>query len=214
MMIPVRKQPEPEDFAILVRERGEEFLKECPIPDSEEWKKHSYWQDVLDHMGKSYKDTCAYSALWIPPEKNLIRSIDHFIPKSKMPSLAYSWDNFRYVSRAMNSNKGTKSIIDPFTLKPGWFEIDFEIFEIRPGKCLSVDEAELVLSTIRILKLDKEEHRNACQRWVMDYCKGYITFAYLKIKAPFIAAELERQDLRQRIQDIMKVKGKIEKYYE
>jgi hypothetical protein len=203
-MIPVRKKPEPENFDELVRTPGREFLEKVPAPTTKQWKRHEYWKEVLGKMGQSYRWVCAYSALWVPPVTGA-RTIDHFVPKSTNPALAYEWDNFRYASATMNSRKGTKTIIDPFTLKPGWFEMDFEQLEVKPNPTLSPENAEVVRSTIKILKLDKdEEYKNACQNWVMNYCRGDITFKFLKAAAPFIAYELERKGLKKKIARMMK----------
>jgi hypothetical protein len=37
--------------------------------------------------------------------------------------------------------------------------------------------------------------------FISNYCKDMISFTYLQNKAPFIAAELERQALRETIKD-------------
>lgn len=203
-MIPVRKQPEPGDFDKRVRTPGREFLESVPAPTAKQWKRHEYWKEVLDKMGQCYNWVCAYSALWIPPVTGA-RSIDHFVPKSVNPSLAYEWNNFRYASSTMNSRKGTKTVVDPFALKPGWFEMDFERLEVKPNPDLLPEDAEAVRRTIKILKLDTdEEYKDACQNWIISYCKGEITFNFLKKAAPFIAHELERKGLKKKIVHMMK----------
>ena len=41
------------------------------------------------------------------------------------------------------------------------------------------------------------------QQYIEDYCKAEITFDYLSRYAPFIASELQRQNLIEEIKNIM-----------
>ena len=127
-MIPVTLQPEPEDFAKTVKESGLKFLLEVPNPTIEQWKGKEYWQHALPSMRKAYQGVCAYCAHWIPHSTGN-HSIDHFMPKSHHPELAYTWSNFRYVAARFNSRKGTRSILDPFQLIHNWFILDFTSFQ-------------------------------------------------------------------------------------
>ncbi len=123
-------------------------------------------------------------------------SIDHFIPKSKNPSLAYKWSNFRYASSRFNSRKGARAILDPFTLQEGWFTLDFSSCLVKPGADMPPDQKNPVISTINILKLnDDEDLVEERKAWIEAHRKGEITFAHLEKMAPFIAFELRRQNL-------------------
>jgi hypothetical protein len=51
--------------------------------------------------------------------------------------------------------------------------------------------------------LNSETFVNDRYRWLKPYCLGEIDFPFLKRNAPFIAYELERQDLLQKIKVIM-----------
>ena len=200
-MIPVQPQPEPSDFSERVREPGASFLAEVPRPTSKQWRE--YWTKVLPDMRKAYKGICAYSAQWISPDTGS-HSIDHFRPKSLHPELAYEWRNYRYVSSKFNSRKGTHTILDPFQLEPDWFVLDFPSLLVKPNSALSPDQKEAVSKTITVLKLNTDDTCvESRQSWVEDFCNRDISFTHLQKKAPFIAYELQRQDLVERIVAIM-----------
>ncbi len=194
-MIPVEIQPEPHDFSERVRTPGKEFLSEIANPTSQQWRGKEYWQRVLLGMRKAYNGICAYSAFWIPYSTGN-HSVDHFVPKSKKPELAYEWDNYRYASARFNSRKGTHKIVDPFKLLPGWFILDFRTFFVKPNPELSAKQRQPLWETIEHLKLNDDEDLVAeRQVWCSHYFHKEISFNHLKKKAPFIAFELERQNL-------------------
>lgn len=198
-MIPVDPRPEPEQFSELVEKPGERFLQRVPNPTPKQWDSHAYWQRVLMQARKKYRGICAYSAHWIPSDTG-VHTIDHFIPKTSEPSLAYRWDNYRYTSLRFNSRKGTKKILDPFRLEPHWFVIQFPSLRVQPGAGLSGKDEEAVRHTIEVLKLNDEETGiDARMSWVTAYCRKDITFKHLKNRAPFIAVELKRQGLTRRM---------------
>jgi hypothetical protein len=208
-MIPVARQSEPGNFDELVRTPGKAFLEKVPLPSDKQFKPHAYWTRVLKQIRKDYAGICAYSALWIPPATGF-GSIDHFIPKSRDPWLAYEWDNYRYAALRFNNKKGTKEILDPFTLKPDWFVMDFPSLAIMPNPALSPIHQAALNETIEILRLDTdEEYIDACKAWIMEYCSRDISFNNLERKAPFIAYELKRQNLVEKIREIMIFPGSI-----
>jgi len=202
-MIPVKEQPEPENFEKFVRQPGKKFLEEVPNPTKKQWDYHSYWTKYLIQMRAAYKAICAYSAHWISPDTGAA-TIDHFISKSKQPSLAYDWSNYRYTASRYNSRKLTKSILDPFHLEANWFLLDFPSLQIKPNAELLPEQRQSVNDTIEVLKLNEEISLEARQIWVMDYCEEKILFEYLEEKAPFIAYELKRQDLIYLIKKMMR----------
>ncbi len=195
-MIPIRPQPAPTDFDDRVRNPGQRFLAEIPIPTVRQWEGREYWRRVLPDMSIAYESICAYCAHWIPHSTGN-HSIDHFIPKSQDPQLAYEWSNFRYVAARFNSRKGTKEILDPFALPSDWFIIDFSSMFVKPGHDLSPHDKETVQRTITILKLNEDDDLvTEREAWVNEFRSGGISFSYLQKKAPFIAQELDRQGLR------------------
>jgi hypothetical protein len=202
-VIPIKPQPEPvpvepDDFNFdeKVRKPGLAFLSEVPNPTTKEWKPRDYWVKSLPDLYKAYNHICAYSAQWIPYDTGN-PGVDHFIPKTDKPELAYEWDNFRLACSKMNSNKGTKpDIIDPFFLPADSFILDFPSMFIKPNPNLLEPLKARVVDTIKELQFNKKDifiqgriHR------LMPYCKTVYPYDHLKNIAPFIAYELERQGL-------------------
>ncbi len=194
-MIPVEMKPEPSNFSKQVRNPGKQFLSENSNPSSQQWRNREYWQRVLPDMREAYNGICAYSASWIPYSTGN-HSIDHFIPKSQQPELAYEWENYRYASARFNSRKGMHAVVDPFKLLPKSFILDFSSFFIKPNPKLSVKEQHSLRETIERLKLNDDEdlviERQTCS---LDYLNNEISLAHLQKRYPFIAFELERQNL-------------------
>jgi len=192
-VIPVKPQSEPSNFFELVQKLGHAFLRVNPRPTDKEWARRDYWRNALPEMSISYKRICAYCAQWIPHSTGT-HTIDHFIPKSINPNLAYEWSNFRYISSRFNSRKGVKAILDPFKLEEGWFILDFASCLIKPNPDLPLDQKRQVLDTIDILKLNSDELLvQERQGWIEDLLSGQYTFSFLAEKAPFIASEVLRQ---------------------
>ncbi|MFN9558401.1 MAG: hypothetical protein ACK55G_06640 [Dolichospermum sp.] len=195
-MIPVKPQPEPDDFDEKVRQPGLVFLSKVPNPKTEDWKKHDYWVKSLPDLYTSYNKICAYSAQWIPrPEGS--PSVDHFLPKSAKPELAYEWHNFRLACLTLNNKKGTElDVIDPFELPVNSFILDFPSLIIKPNPELLYPLKGRVISTINRLQLnDYDKCIDGRLEWLKTYYEDNSSFDSLKRKAPFIAYELERQGL-------------------
>ncbi|MFN9398322.1 MAG: hypothetical protein ACK57R_20260 [Dolichospermum sp.] len=195
-MIPVKPQPEPADFDEKVRQPGLVFLSKVPNPKTEDWKKHDYWVKSLPDLYTSYNKICAYSAQWIPrPEGS--PSVDHFLPKSPKPELAYEWHNFRLACLSLNQRKGTQlDVIDPFELPVNSFILDFPSLIIKPNPELLYPLKGRVISTINRLQLnDYDKCIDGRLEWLKTYYEDNSSFDSLKRKAPFIAYELERQGL-------------------
>lgn len=204
-MIPVTPQPEPEDFHKLVRIPGKKFLKKCSGSQitSKEWRGHSYWRDVSLPLYYAYNCVCAYTAQWIPISS--VPNVDHFIPKSVKPELAYEWSNYRLAfSRANTLKREFQDVLDPFTISEGWFLIDFPSLLIKPNTDLPVDDQRKVRATIERLQLNEfqpiVDERN---EWLKQYCLNKMSFSALEKYSPFIAYELKRQNLVEEIKDIM-----------
>jgi hypothetical protein len=195
-MIPILRANEPANFDTIVRQPGHRFLAKTANPTEKQWKGKEYWQKSLVDMRLIYSKICSYSACWIPHSTGS-HSIDHFVPKMLTPALAYEWKNFRYVSTRFNSRKGIKVVVDPFDMKFHWFTIDFATFFIMPNDEI-LDEIQLLLAkdTITILKFNEDEELvNERYSYYEDYKNHHIDMVYLRKVAPFIAYEIQRQNL-------------------
>jgi len=195
-MLPLIRVNEPANFDLTVRQPGKKFLSKIPNPTERQWKGKEYWQKSLVDMRTHYHKICSYSACWIPHSTGS-HSIDHFVAKAITPAFAYEWNNFRYVSARFNSRKGVKKIVDPVGMQFHWFIMDFSTFFVKPNIAeLSDNELLLADNTITILKFnDDDELINERQSYYDDYKNNHIDIVYLRRVAPFIAYEMQRQNL-------------------
>jgi hypothetical protein len=200
-VIPIIEQSEPEGFDKSVRQPGTDYLRRTPNPKI--WASKEYWRRALPDLHKAYGGICAYSAHWIPCDTGNA-TVDHFQPKSITPQLAYEWSNFRLASSKLNSYKGDfNDVIDPFKIHFGWFILGFPSLLIKPNSNLDGSTQDQVNQTINRLKLNSEDPCiKARLHWLREFCKG-ASFDFLQRHAPFIAYELERQDLKGSIRSMM-----------
>lgn len=131
-MIRMRQFPPPAKYYPQVRVPGMSYLQINPNPSAAEFKRHAYWQKIHNDLYQLYNGICSYCALWttrtVRADRNYT-SVDHFIPKSFQPMLAYEWTNFRLCRARLNANKDNSlDVIDPFYVENGWFQIDFTTF--------------------------------------------------------------------------------------
>jgi len=196
-MIPVMSQPEPQDFQVKVSAKGRSFLERNP--HTKNWKYGSYWTLALPDLWNSYQGICAYCCYYIPSEQNA--TVDHFIPKSIEPEMAYEWRNYRLATLKMNARKGNSiDLIDPFELADGSLQLLFPAMLIRPDPTLPLERKEQILSTIKRLKLNADETLVQSRlQWMLAYCDGHISFKFLSRVAPFIAFEIERQAIKDQL---------------
>jgi hypothetical protein len=203
-VIPVSLEPEPPSFDGLVRRKGQRFLERVPHPKGKQWRGHHYWTNVLHELHDSYRGICAYSCHWIPSDTGF-PTVEHFEPKDLFPEYAYEWSNYRLVAGVLNGRKGVhQDVLDPFSVQEGWFRIEFPSLLIKPAAYVSEDLKARIWSTILRLGLNEEQTcRKSRRRYVIRYCEGKFPFVHLEEEAPFIANELRRQDLVERIREIM-----------
>ena len=189
-MIPVKPVPEPSGFDEAVRRPGAVFLASCPNPSGEQWK--PLWRKSLSDMVSAYGDICAYYCFAIGTGTSGVAEIDHFLPKSQRPDLAYEWSNFRLASKWANAAKADRSVLDPFSLRPDSFRILFVTGEIIPSPDLPEEYASECRKAIKILKLDRPELRKRRTDDFDDFIHGRIAIERLQRESPFVACELKR----------------------
>src|SRR5690242_18851860 len=108
VMIRVTLPDPPPNYQTEVRQPGLRFLAVNSNPTNAEWGKHRYWQSTHQYLYDGHNGVCVYSASWTPrPRQRGVdhTSIDHFVPKSVRPRLAYEWSNFRMVRSKLNNRK-------------------------------------------------------------------------------------------------------------
>lgn len=201
-MIKVVAQPEPHEFDELVRQPGNLFLTGCPSPNTKQFASHAYWQRIKSEFRSVYNHVCAYSCQFIPLVTGS-DNVEHFSPKNTNPSLAYEWTNYRLVCGRLNSRKGTRTIIDPLSIEDGWFQIKFPSLLISPDPSLPDSLKREIINTINILRLNDEvDCLRSRYRFIDCYCLERFGFDHLYEEAPFLAKELIRQDLVEKIKEM------------
>lgn len=122
-------------------------------------------------------------------------SIDHFLPKTTHPQLAYEWSNFRLASGRVNNSKGNlTTILDPFLIQDDWFFMDVPACLLRPNPDLPKDLRNKISETINTLRLNQDDSyvQGRCNI-LIDYARGDITIGFLDRRYPFLAKEIRRQ---------------------
>lgn len=89
-------------------------------------------RSVLDDLMDAYGQVCAYLGMRLERATGS-PTVDHFVPKEHDWRLVYEWSNYRLAASCVNGAKGTNEVIDPFEVKPGWFELDLDTFFVRRG---------------------------------------------------------------------------------
>ena len=192
-MINIRQRPEPADFGINVRSRGQAFLRITPRPTRQDYERHSYWRACLQQLHSAYSQVCAYSSIWIPTGY----TVDHFRPKGRYPNLAYEWSNYRLALDLVNNNKGnSEAVLDPFVVQNGWFILDKASLWVQPEPTLSAAILTRVQSTINVLKLNHARLVNIRFQILRGYIDGKQRLDSIEEKYPFIAAEIRRQGIK------------------
>lgn len=200
-MMFIEPQPEPINFNKEVREKGIKFLAKHPRPKS--WKNYEYWRKSIPNMYIVYKGICAYSMEWIP-DSLTDPTIDHFQAKSKRPELAYEWSNFRLACNRFNRLKlNYEDVLDPFQIGCEWFWMHFPSLQLLPNKNLNDRDKDKILSTIRRLNLNGTQSIRSRSRWIYNLRDNHISFDFVKENAPFIAHELERQEMLNKLTVVM-----------
>lgn len=201
-MIPVRPEPEYPEFDSEVRRPGRAFLKNNPHPSNRDFRSHAYWRKAAGHLKAAYSSLCAYTSLHLVD----VSSVDHFRPKTKYPNLAYEWSNYRLARQKINQRKGdAEDVIDPFQVKSGWFVLDLPSCLIRPGDGLNQRARDRVNATIATLKLNADDHlvQERCD-WLTELAQGEVTLNFLNRRYPFLAVEVRRQGVEDRLSQIFR----------
>ncbi len=207
-MIHIDLQPEPLDFDVRVRQPGNAFLSAHPSPNSKQWRTNNFWSRCSSQLYQAYGGICAYCGEWFSRTTSQV-SVDHFYPKSSHQEKAYEWDNYRLTTQVMNGYKGDKIILDPFEISNGDLVLDFPSCLVKPRRDMTPAEKSKAKFTIQILHLNDEDQANRRLEIVMEYIGGNVSRAFLESKYPFIAEELNRQNLYDRIKEIIKVPASV-----
>lgn len=162
--------------------------KERDIPPD---KLPAYWMKSLDALMAGYHEICAYSCFRIHPVTGA-RSADHYVAKSRSWRRVYEWSNYRLCSSRVNARKTDAStVLDPFQVAVGWFQLELLGFQVHPDRTLMAKQQTKIQRTIDRLGLNEFRHER--ERDATDYWSRDVSLKILRAESPFVAFELYRQ---------------------
>ena len=190
-MIKVASRPEYASFDRDVRRPGAAFLATTPRPNNRQFRKHEYWSRSRTHLTNAYGRICAYTSFYLPTGA----TVDHFIPKSLCPLLAYEWDNFRLcMDRVNNWKKNSLVAVDPFYMDSNWVILALPECVVKVAPQVPAIVRSRLRQTIELLRLNKDESFVEYRyQLVSDYVRGITELEHLHLYFPFIGREVERQ---------------------
>jgi len=191
-MIPVKLQDEPKNFEKKVRQPGKKWLAKRSVENTEV---KNYWSKVKEEIYESYSGICAYYAEKIHRSTSF-HQIDHFLPKSKFPDLAYEWSNYRLSSETANRRKWDfEDVLDPFTIEHDTFRLWLHSGEVTLNPNLDSTLRLQAETTMQRLQLNHEDlKRSRCDAF-NKFSSGRIDAIELLERAPFVHYEAVRQGL-------------------
>lgn len=156
------------------------------------------WRNILHEIHQIYHGICSYYGIYIPPILGAA-TVDHFLPKSLYPGLAYRWSNYRLACSLANRRKGQKTgLIDPFDIEGNWFYLDFTTFIPYANPELSDHLRTQIQTTIHALGMDKADYTESLKSYYKSYLLGEVEAEYLENKAPYLWSEIVRQGMFRR----------------
>jgi hypothetical protein len=156
-----------------------------------------YWTEAIDWLLSAYNRICMYSCFRIHPATGAA-TVDHMVPKSRSWQAVYEWSNYRLAGSLLNARKNDLvSILDPFDVQSGWFQLNLVTGAICPGE--ATHNAPELRQRIQaaIERLGLNDFTLERRRDIEDYETGALSLRRLEEESPFVAAEIRRQGLPQ-----------------
>lgn len=204
-MIHVTPQKEPAGFAEKVAIPGKKWLLEQKwydstrpegeqtVPPRTEWD--SCWTKVGKELYNAYNGVCAYLGIRFELATGT-SSVDHFLPKTKYPGLAYRWENYRLSCLGENRRKGQKTdILDPFEVDNGWFDIKLGTGRVCPVDSLAPTLQAKIQDTITELKLNNNDCCEMRLHRIALFFVGIDSQFHFRLESPFLWHVLNRHNL-------------------
>lgn len=179
-MIKCKQPQQPERFK-KIEQTGAIWLANNPkgkIPNK--------WYRYRLTLGKSSDWLCAYSAIYTREG-----TVDHFISQDEDRYKAYDWTNYRYASSLVNSSKQnvpSSSIINPFDVQNGWFEIILPSLELVVTPKIPAHLRAKAEYMLKRLPLGRDERIIKYRESIYDpFMCGQADLSFLRERAPLIA---------------------------
>jgi hypothetical protein len=190
-MIPVVNPiPEPPDFEVECRQKGNQWLADHPNAKSKSFPAH--WTKFEAELEAGFHRRCGWWAMRIDSG-----TVDHYMSKERPASrhLVYEWSNYRHAAGTLNSSKKQvdDKVLDPFDVQAGWFEVLLpSMLLVRTNNVPQQlrDKADYTLTRLKLASGTKVRRNR--KRWYEDYKANKITRDGLRDYAPLIAAAVER----------------------
>jgi hypothetical protein len=190
-MIPVERAPEPNGFEANVRSKGLAWIESQRRPIS---RFPNHWCWCEPHLHAAFRGRCGWAAVWISSGQ-----VEHFISQTACvdqgrPELAYDWNNLRYIMPELNSKKSRRpSVLDPFDVQPGWFEIVLPQLHLRMTEQVPASHRELARTTLEFLGLTNGPKLMRLRRkYMQQYRDGKTRIALLDEDFPLLADALRK----------------------
>ena len=132
----------------------------------------SYWLRFHDHLSRAFRDLCAYC------EDTTKGEVDHFRPKSKFPTLVYSWSNWLLACHECNHAKlndwPDAGFVDPCATSKSdrpecHFVFDTHTGLISPNESLNPRRWCMAQETIKALRLNDSHHLKKRVQWLLMF---------------------------------------------
>jgi hypothetical protein len=186
-MIHFERPPQPPKFSERCHQRGNQWLEEHPNVV----RPKDYWTEFKPELTDGFSNLCAYTVMYTPNG-----TVDHYLSWKNYRHLAYEWTNYRFCAGWMNSSKSNAddTVIDPFHVQDGWFEIILPSLQLRITDQVPAQLSQKAEYTLNRLHLQDDERVIRQRReWYRMYQEGELTLDGLSMKAPLIAAAVEKQ---------------------
>lgn len=197
-VIRVQPQPEYDGFHEEVRVPGLRFLKRTPRPSNRQFRQKNFWRHAKPALHRLY-ERCAYTSVRFFHRDG---TVDHFLPRSTHPQLAYEWSNYRLTRGRMNDRKGSSRVVDPFKIRDGWFVLSLPDCQVQASRSLPPDTKRRVQETIQLLRLNSEDLLDERCDWLMAVASGSLTLDELERDYPFLSREVRRQGVEGDLADM------------
>jgi hypothetical protein len=187
-LIGVRRVRKPKGFDLKVKKVGNDWLDAHP----EARRPKDLWSPYRSKLEEGFRGLCGYAAM----ADFTGGTVDHFLSFRNYRNLAYEWKNYRFASDALNKTKGNldDSVLDPFEVGEGWFEILLPSLQLRLTDRVPEamrDKAEFTIGRLGLR--DGERVVRWRRRWYALYQAGKLDLDGLEQVAPLLAAAVRRR---------------------
>ena len=187
-MIPVPEVKKPRGFDAKVTVPGDAWLANNPAAA----RPPARWAPYTSQLSDGFGNLCGYAAMHDPTGG----TVDHFLSFKHHRHLAYEWSNYRFASGPLNSSKrdADDSVLDPFEVGDGWFEIILPSLQMRVTGAVPAAYRAKAEFTLERLKLRDGERVIRWRRsWYRMYTSGQLTLDGLRTVAPLLAAAVDAE---------------------